>query len=408
MKSRQNISGFSLLLILLIMVITTDPGLNGQTKSRLEKERLEIIERIDYTSKLIEQKNRQKIATTEDLKLLQEQIDNRKKIIENIRKSIEVSAKLIDSQKVSQDSLLHKSQSKRLNYNKLIRMGYIRILTQNRLVFLLSSKNWGESLYRMRSMRTIEVFLKKQMKLMSAQNKKIGNTLNRIKKEQEDLQKLLEEEVININKLEEDEAQKDMMLASLESDQVKLRKDLDKQRKLRETLNREIERTILSELSGTRTGTKAAEQKVGSDSKSANSKSKFSTQKRLLPWPLEKGVIVSGFGRQKHPSLKDVIISNNGIDISSSPGSNVKAVFSGNIARVMQISENNMMVLINHGEYFTVYSKLAEVHITQGQSVEAGQSVGSLAKSGDAVLHFQIWKDKTKLDPEQWLRKPYR
>ncbi|HAY70407.1 MAG TPA: hypothetical protein DCX89_00820 [Saprospirales bacterium] len=93
---------------------------------------------------------------------------------------------------------------------------------------------------------------------------------------------------------------------------------------------------------------------------------------------------------------------------SSSSGAVVKAVYAGNIARVMQISDNNIMVLINHGEYFTVYSKLAEVHVTQGQSVEAGQSVGSLVSSGDAVLHFQIWKDKTKLDPEQWLRKPYR
>lgn len=395
-------------MILLILVVTTDPGLWGQTKSRLEKERMEIIERIDYTSKLIEQKNREKIATAGDLRLVQEQINNRKNIIENIRKSIEVSAALIDSQKAIQDYLLNRQRSKRHNYNKLIRMSYIRMLTQNRLVFLLSSKNWAESLYRMRSIRTIELFLKKQMELMSAQNKKIENTLNRIKKEQEDFQKLLKEEVINIKKLEDDEAQKDLMLARLESDQVSLRNDLEKQRKIRETLNREIERTILSELSGSRSGSKVTEPKAGSDSKSANAKTKFSNQKRLLPWPVEKGVIVSGFGRQKHPSLKDVIISNNGIDISSSSGAVVKAVYAGNIARVMQISDNNIMVLINHGEYFTVYSKLAEVHVTQGQSVEAGQSVGSLVSSGDAVLHFQIWKDKTKLDPEQWLRKPYR
>ncbi|HRQ30440.1 MAG TPA: hypothetical protein PLU49_10235, partial [Saprospiraceae bacterium] len=154
MRSRQNISGFSLPLILLILVVTTDPGLWGQTKSRLEKERMEIIERIDYTSKLIEQKNREKIATAGDLRLVQEQINNRKNIIENIRKSIEVSAALIDSQKAIQDYLLNRQRSKRHNYNKLIRMSYIRMLTQNRLVFLLSSKNWAESLYRMRSIRT--------------------------------------------------------------------------------------------------------------------------------------------------------------------------------------------------------------------------------------------------------------
>jgi len=391
----------------MLIVVASFSGLWGQTKSRLEKERMEIIERIDYTSKLLEQKNQEKIASAEDLRLIQEQIQNRKKIIENIQRSIVVSAELLNKQKTIQDSLLQKHQSKKHNYNKLIRLSYIRMLTENRLVFLLSSKNWGESMYRMRSTRTIEDYLQKQMKLMSARNKKIVSAVKEIKKEQKDLQKLLDQEVINIESLEQDEAQQDIILANLESDQEKLRKDLDRQRKARETLNKEIEKTILATLTNSKSVLEE-DSKATTGARSDISNLKFSKQRKLLPWPLEKGVVVSGFGRQKHPSLKDVIISNNGIDISSSPGSVVKSVFAGNVVRVMQLASNNLMVIISHGGYFTVYSRLSEVQVTQGQTVEAGQAIGILPGVGDAVLHFQIWKDKTKLDPEDWLRKQNR
>ncbi len=404
MRSRQNIHGFSWLLLALLFVAVSFSGLWGQTKSRLEKERMQIIERIDYTSKLLEQKDKEKITSTEDLRLIQEQINNRKKIIENIRRSIVVSSELMRKQKAIQDSLLKKHQSKKLNYNKLIRMSYIRMLTENRLVFLLSSKNWGESMYRMRNIRTIEAYLHRQMKIMSAQNKKIVSAVNQIRKEQLDLQKLLVQEEVNIKSLEEDEARQDKILANLETDREKLKIDLEQQRKARENLNKEIEKTIMATLTNSNNGSEGKESRVTTVTKPGDSKQRFSKQKKLLPWPVDKGIVLSGFGRQKHPSLKDVIISNNGIDISSSPSSGVKAVFDGQVVRVMQLAANNIMVIIKHSEYFTVYSRLAEVHVTQGQSVEASHLIGSLPGTGESVLHFQIWKDKIKLDPEDWLR----
>lgn len=404
MRSRQNIPGFSWLLWVLLFVAVSFSGLWGQTKSRLEKERMQIIERIDFTSRLLEQKAKEKITTTEDLRLIREQIENRKKVIENIRRSIVVSSELLTKQQSIQDSLLKKHQSKKLNYNKLIRMSYIRMLTENRLVFLLSSKNWSESMYRMRSIRTIEGYLHRQMKIMSARNKKLAATVKQIKKEQLDLQKLLDQETVNMKSLEQDEARQDQILANLETDSNKLRSELEQQRKAREKLNREIEKTILATLTNSNNGTEEKESKVNTGVKTADAKQWFSKQKKLLPWPVDKGVVISGFGRQKHPSLKDVIISNNGIDISSSPASGVKAVFDGQVVRIMQLAGNNIMLILKHGEYFTVYSRLAAVHVSQGQSVEAGQLIGSLPGTGESVLHFQIWKDKTKLDPEDWLR----
>lgn len=405
MKFRQNIPGFNPLWLVFCASIFTYTGLWGQSKTRLEKERMEIIEKIDYTSRLLEQKNRERIATTEDLKLIQDQIDNRKKIIENIRRSILLTEEQLGHQKLIQDSLLQKHRAKLHNYHKLIRMSYIRMLTENKLVYLLSSKSWSESLYRIRSIRTIENYLFRQIKAMSDQSKKIGIALKKIRSEQADLQDLLKEEEISINSLENDEAIKDQILANLESDQEKLKQDLEKQRKAREALNREIERTILSALGGSDYAAVTEKDNKPIVPKTDISKLRFSKQKKLLPWPVDRGVIVSAFGRQKHPSLKDVIIANNGIDISCVPGSNIKAVFEGNVVRVMQITGNNMMIILKHGEYFTVYSRMSEVKVSQGQSVEAGQILGSLPETGESILHFQVWKDKIKLDPEDWLRK---
>jgi septal ring factor EnvC (AmiA/AmiB activator) len=278
------------------------------------------------------------------------------------------------------------------------------MLTENKLVYLLSSKNWSESLYRMRNIRTIESYLFRQIRAMSYQSKKIGIALEQIREEQTELQHLLSEEESSIKSLENDEALKDQILANLESDQAKLKFDLEKQRKARESLNREIEKTILIALTGSNSTSYENENK-SSGLKTENLKQKFSRQKKLLPWPVDKGVIVSTFGRQKHPSLKDVIISNNGIDISSTTGNSVKAVFDGIVVRVMQITANNMMIILKHGEYFTDYSRISEVQVAQGQHVETGQILGSLAETGEAILHFQVWKDKIKLDPQDWLRK---
>lgn len=135
--------------------------------------------------------------------------------------------------------------------------------------------------------------------------------------------------------------------------------------------------------------------------------SSFSALRGRIPFPVPSGFISDHFGVHKHPILKGVMINNNGIDIQTSPGSPVHSVYDGVVQSVVNIPGINMVVAIQHGDYFTVYSKLAGVSVSTGQRVKTGQRIGSVAsdEDGTSEINFQVWKNTVRQNPESWLRR---
>ena len=135
--------------------------------------------------------------------------------------------------------------------------------------------------------------------------------------------------------------------------------------------------------------------------------SSFSALRGRMPFPVPSGFISDHFGVHKHPILKGVMINNNGIDIQTSPGSPVHSVYVGVVQSVVNIPGINMVVAIQHGDYFTVYSKLAGVSVSTGQRVKTGQRIGSVAsdEDGTSEINFQVWKNTVRQNPEVWLRR---
>lgn len=135
--------------------------------------------------------------------------------------------------------------------------------------------------------------------------------------------------------------------------------------------------------------------------------SSFSALRGRMPFPVPSGFISDHFGVHKHPILKGVMINNNGIDIQTSPGSPVHTVYDGVVQSVVNIPGINMVVAIQHGDYFTVYSKLAGVSVSTGQKVKTGQRIGSVAsdEDGTSEINFQVWKNTVRQNPELWLRR---
>ncbi|MCB0820667.1 MAG: peptidoglycan DD-metalloendopeptidase family protein, partial [Bacteroidetes bacterium] len=133
---------------------------------------------------------------------------------------------------------------------------------------------------------------------------------------------------------------------------------------------------------------------------------KFEANKGKLPWPVSRGVITESFGTHAHPVLKGITTNNNGIDIATSAGATVKAIFDGEVTGVISIPGSNRAVIIKHGEYLSVYSNLASVSVSKGDKVSTGSSVGVADSDGDSgkgEAHLEIWKGKAKLNPEDWI-----
>ena len=134
----------------------------------------------------------------------------------------------------------------------------------------------------------------------------------------------------------------------------------------------------------------------------------FEKNKGKLPWPVEKGVITSPFGRQPHPVLAGIVIENNGIDITTEKGAGVRALFRGEVSSVIVIPGAGKAVIVSHGAYRSVYSNLRDVNVAKGQKVETKQALGTVLTDDDgSKAHLELWKitadGLVKVDPAQWL-----
>ncbi len=134
----------------------------------------------------------------------------------------------------------------------------------------------------------------------------------------------------------------------------------------------------------------------------------FSARRGQLPWPVDDGFISRSFGRQKHPTLKNIEITNNGIDIRTEESATVRAIYEGRVAGVQFIPGHDYTVIIQHGDYYTVYSNLGETSVSKGDQVKSRQQIGHVSNNtitGASELHFELWNQKERVNPAGWIRK---
>jgi septal ring factor EnvC (AmiA/AmiB activator) len=204
-----------------------------------------------------------------------------------------------------------------------------------------------------------------------------------------------EEEKNKTEILAEHESQQSL-INTLGKEEKKLRTQLANTQAKKKTLDDEISRLIKAE------STKISTSGLAEAPETKALNAQFSANKGKLPWPVNKGLITDRFGEHPHPVLKGIKVQNNGIDIKAEPNAAVKSLFNGTVASVTKIPGYDYMVMVRHGLYFTVYSKIVTVSVKKGDAVTTGQILGHLSRD-EPELHLEIWQDKTKLNPETWL-----
>jgi septal ring factor EnvC (AmiA/AmiB activator) len=383
----------------------------GQTKDQLEQERKKLIREIEETNKYLQKATKNKQITLKDIKAISAQVDFRKKLIKTISSEIIASDQKIKNNLNIIDSLNINLNNLNKQYAELQRYTYLRELSSNKWSYLLSSENMNTFFLRWRYIKQFEAF---------SENKKyeIVKLSNQIQSANQDIQKtkaekgaLLNQEKKETSVLEEEKMKKDKMLKDLTTKETILKADLQKQKKERERLNIAIESIIAEQLRLAREKNNASiksnpNKEKELDTETEKLSGEFGKNKNKLPWPVSSGFISSKFGVQPHPTIKGVTIENNGIDISGNGAKDVKAVFDGEVVGVTKVPGYKHMVIIKHGTYYSVYSNLEDVYVRQGKKISTQESVGriSVDEDGNSELHFELWKDKVKLNPEGWLK----
>ncbi len=234
--------------------------------------------------------------------------------------------------------------------------------------------------------------------------KKINVEIVSLTEKQQELASYLSQKQSEMQSLQKEEAEAQSLKKNLSGQERELRKKAEQQRQIIDRINKEIERIIAEEARKREQEQKANKGALPVDRVlTAN----FANNRGNLPWPVRKGVVVGKFGVHDHPVFKGVKSpENNGIDISTEASSVAISVFNGTVTRVVNIPGMANCVMLQHGEFFTLYCKLNNVYVKPGDKINVGQQIGAiLTEEGNTVLHFELWKGMQKQNPELWLAK---
>ena len=292
-------------------------------------------------------------------------------------------------------------------YANLIQKSYESKSLQNRLMFLFSSESFLQAYKRVQYLKQYASYRRKQGKAI-ANKTKLLQELNRIlNNEKAEKILLIEENRLVQQQIEKDAQDQKSLIKTLEQKQTSLASQISKKEKQQKAIDREINRLIREAIAASNKALGKKRKKTFQLTPEAKLiADNFKANKGRLPWPLEKGVVVQGFGRQRHPVVKTTTIQSNGVILATEPLEKVRAVFEGEVMSVIVIKGSNPSVLIRHGNFITLYTNLAKLYVTKGEKVNAKQAIGEVftnLQTGKTQFQFGIFNNVNALNPKEWV-----
>ena len=356
----------------------------------LRKNRERTLKELNETNKKLNKTLKSAKNSLNELNSITAEIRQQRNLISKINREIAVINR---RQRAVKDTiyLLQKdlTAKKRSYANAVKRMGHQRS-EYDELMFIFSASSLSQSYRRARYLKEYSAWRKRQAAEIAERKQQL-----------EVLQKQLAKSVAEKNQ------------------EKQLKREIDRKRKQAEALDRKLEQLIAEE---ERKSSTRADKTEGKNSTAQQRSTKgykmtkeelalsgsFEKNKGKLPFPLSGSYkIVAHFGRQKHPELRYVQTENSGIDIETTPGTKARAVFNGVVSRIFVTPGYNSTIIVRHGNYLTIYANLSEVYVRAGEKVSTGQNLGKIysdSQDGNrTILTFQLWKERTKLNPELWL-----
>ena len=292
-------------------------------------------------------------------------------------------------------------------YANLIQKSYESKSLQNRLMFLFSSESFLQAYKRVQYLKQYASYRRKQGKAIANKTKLLQELNQTLNNEKAEKILLIEENRLVQQQIEKDAQDQKSLIKTLERKQTSLASQISKKEKQQKAIDREINRLIREAIAASNKALGKKRKKTFQLTPEAKLiADNFKANKGRLPWPLEKGVVVQGFGRQRHPVVKTTTIQSNGVILATEPLAQVRAVFEGEVMSVIVIKGSNPSVLIRHGNFITLYTNLAKLYVTKGEKVNAKQAIGEIftnQQTGKTQFQFGIFNNVNALNPKEWV-----
>ena len=403
----------------------------AQSADKLKKEQARLEKNISSTQSLLAKSKTKTKASLNDLRVIQNQIEYRERLLKNYDNQIR-GAELTVLQKEKQIvELREKVKKLKAQYKKLLIYAYKHRNNYGKLMYIFTADSFNEARKRNGYLRRLSDVQLKQFLVIQQNQELISEEIGVVNAEKENKLVVLKEKKRERGQIENDRKQKEKVYQEFKKEEELLLSKLKEDQKKKEVLRKRIAAAIQRELeiaeakrkereaaalaaakkneaSATTTTIPAA---TLAETKEAELISNnFASNRGRLPWPVEKGNITENFGKNPHPTLKNVSTNNRGIDIGAPLNAQVRAVFEGEVTSVLNIPGAGKVVIIKHGNYRTVYSNLQDTYVKAGSKVTTKKVIGSLlAKGGEtiSVVHFEVHKvvgnNVTCLNPTLWV-----
>ena len=379
----------------------------GQSLDELRKQKEKTASEIEYINDLLKETNSNAKASLNRLAVLERQIKLQDGLINNITGEIGYLDVSIQQNLKRIDSLSLDLQSVKARYASMIRYAERNQDNNNQLLFLLSAQDFNQAYKRFIYLRQYADYRRKQAERIVKFKNLIADQLVEFNKRKEEKHTLLVSKVNQTKIIERQKKRQNEVYSELQQKEKDLKKKLENQRKAGLRLQQEIERVITD--AAKKVNRKSSKEKsfaLTTEEKVLSGD--FSNNRGKFPWPVLRGLITDHFGEHPHAILKYVVMRNAGVDITTQVNAKARAIFKGEVTKVVAIPGGNMAVIIRHGNYLTVYSNLSEVFVKAGQLVEIKEEIGRIftdeSDDNKTILKFQLWHENTKLNPEDWLK----
>lgn len=414
-----------LLLCLTCLFVWNASAQTTQKIKELESQRNELQQQIAESETLLRSTKKDVKSQLDNLALINGQIADRKKYINAIERDVKSLNNEINALQRQLKTLQRDLKDKKDKYESSVQYMYRNKSIHEKLLFIFSADNLSQTYRRMRYVREYANYQRLQAIEIERKQKQVNAKKAELETTREAKEKLLEEGEAEKKKLEKQEKEKQGILNGLKRKQRGIQSEINKKRRSANKLNAQIDRLIEQEIEKARKRAEEEERKAGKkpSEKSAgqqpvqkgtvdkfrmNSEDRqlsgtFESNKGRLPMPITGPyVIVGRYGQ--YAVTKNVRLDNKGIDIRGKEGAKARAVFDGEVSAIFKYNGLSN-VLVRHGNYISVYCNLSSVSVAKGSKVKAREEIGVIQKdaSGNAVLHFQLRKETTKLNPELWL-----
>jgi murein hydrolase activator len=415
-------------------------------RSKLEQKRQLILERIKETKSRLSETAETKRKAEQNQALIQNNIEQKEATLGVVSEQLDNNSEsLIRSHEVI-EALNDDVLQLRSDYGSTIRKAFRERLSHSVLAFLLSSESFNELSRRFFYLKQIDKYRKHQVTFIKATQVSLKEKIDRLEVKIEQREQKLEviqeqKEILGVKLSKEEEN-----LSDLKKSERNLKRNLQSQERQAKRLDKAIENVIRAEIlerqrimqeaanavasyRRKRENNNVATVEKSSEFRSRRSKRKkeeqetitrtsepelketpevralsdnFRNNKGNLPWPVKKGSISKGFGRQEHPSLRGVFTISNGIDITTDSNAEVTAVANGKVVAVQFIIGSDYLVIVQHGSFYTVYSNLDRSYVHKGDVVSFKQSIG---RAANEKVHFEVWSNSSRENPKNWLAK---